>query len=321
VLRCATLSTPSLRNDGVMTRRGLYLFVALGLIWGIPYLFIKIAVEELTPEFLVLARCAIAAALLLPIAARQRALAPVMRRWKPLLAFSVFEIVLPWYALNAAEKTLPSSTTGLLLASIPLVAIGVAFVMGRRHRVTALTVLGLLTGTAGVAAVVGLDLGGGDLGAVALIGVAVVGYAIGPAILSKWMHDLPGLGVMALALTISGLIYLPIVAITGGWPTEVPSAPVITSVFVLAIVCSAVAFLLMFALIAEIGPVRMTAITYVNPAVAVVAGALVLGEAVTVYTGLGFALILIGCWLVTLPDKKAQATTEPSTETQPTPAV
>ncbi|MBA4347164.1 MAG: EamA family transporter, partial [Microbacterium sp.] len=238
-----------------MTRRGLYLFVALGLIWGIPYLFIKIAVEELTPEFLVLARCAIAAALLLPIAARQRALAPVLRRWKPLLAFSIFEIVMPWYALNAAEKTLPSSTTGLLLASIPLVAIGVAFVMGRRHRVTALTVLGLMTGTAGVAAVVGLDLGGGDLGAVALIGVAVVGYAIGPAILSKWMHDLPGLGIMALALTISGLIYLPIVAITGGWPTEVPSPPVITSVFVLAIVCSAVAFLLMFALIAEIGPV------------------------------------------------------------------
>lgn len=321
MLTCATLSTPSLRNDGLMTRRGLYLFIALGLIWGIPYLFIKIAVEELTPEFLVLARCAIAAALLLPIAARQRALAPVLRRWKPLLAFSTFEIVMPWYALNAAEKTLPSSTTGLLLASIPLVAIGVAFVMGRRHRVTAITVLGLITGTAGVAAVVGLDLGGGDLGAVALIGVAVVGYAIGPAILSKWMHDLPGLGIMALALTISGLIYLPIVGITGGWPTEVPSPPVITSVFVLAIVCSAVAFLLMFALIAEIGPVRMTAITYVNPAVAVVAGALVLGEAVTVYTGLGFALILIGCWLVTLPDKKAQATAEPSTETQPTPAV
>ncbi|MDX2026140.1 DMT family transporter, partial [Microcella sp.] len=238
-----------------MTRRGLYLFVALGLIWGIPYLFIKIAVAELTPEFLVLARCLIAAALLLPIAARQRALAPVLRRWKPLLAFAVAEIVLPWYALNAAEKTLPSSTTGLLLASIPLVAIGVAFVMGRRHRVTALTVLGLITGTAGVAAVVGLDLGGGDLGAVALIGVAVVGYAVGPAILSKWMHDLPGLGVMALALTIAGLIYVPIVAMTGGWPTEVPSPPVITSVFVLAIVCSAVAFLLMFALIAEIGPV------------------------------------------------------------------
>ncbi len=313
---------PRLRQNEHMTRRGLILFAALGLIWGIPYLFIKIAVAEITPEFLVLARCLLAAALLLPIAARQRALGPVLRRWKPLLAFTVAEIVFPWYALNAAEVRLPSSTTGLLLASIPLVAIGVAFVLGRRHRVTALTVLGLITGTAGVVAVVGLDLGGSDLGSVALVAVAVVGYAIGPAILAKWMHDLPGLGVMALALTIAGVIYLPIVAITGGWPTEVPSPPVITSVLVLAVFCSAVAFLLMFALIAEIGPVRMTAITYVNPAVAVVAGALVLGEAVTVYTGLGFALILIGCWLVTKPDARAAVPeVAEATETRPIPIV
>lgn len=298
-----------------MTRRGLFLFAALGVIWGIPYLFIKIAVGELSPEFLVLARCALAAALLLPIAARRRALLPVLRRWRVLLAFAVAEIVLPWYALNAAEVTLPSSTTGLLLASIPLVAIGVAFLFGRRHRVTVLTVLGLITGTAGVAAVVGLDLGGGDLGAVALLSVAVVGYAVGPAILAKYMSDLPGIGVMALALAASAIIYLPIVGITGRWPTAIPSLEVIVAVLVLAVVCSAIAFLLMFALIAEIGPVRMTAITYVNPAVAVVAGALVLGEAVTVFTGLGFILILIGCWLVTLPDRSAAAAAPTERET------
>jgi drug/metabolite transporter (DMT)-like permease len=305
-----------------MTRRGLILFAALGVVWGIPYLFIKIAVVELSPEFLVLARCVLAAALLLPIAAQRRALTPVIRRWKPLLAFAIIEIVLPWYALNAAEVRLPSSTTGLLLASIPLVAIGVAFVMGRRHRVTALNALGLVIGTAGVVAVVGLDLGGSDLGSVVLIGVAVVGYAIGPAILARWMHDLPGIGVMALALTVAGLIYLPVLAITGGWPTAVPSPPVIVSVLVLAVLCSAIAFVLMFALIAEIGPVRMTAITYVNPAVAVVAGALVLSEPVTVFTGLGFALILIGCWLVTKPDKRAAApNVAEATETRPIPIV
>jgi drug/metabolite transporter (DMT)-like permease len=286
-----------------MTRRGLILFAALGIIWGVPYLFIKIAVTELSPEFLVLARCVIAAALLLPIAARHRALAPVLRRWKPLLAFTVAEIVLPWYALNAAEVSLPSSTTGLLLASIPIVAIGVVAVLGGGDRIRALNALGIVIGMAGVAVVVGLDLSGNDLGSVALVGVAVVGYAIGPVILARWMHDLPGIGVMAAALGLAGLIYLPIVAITGGWPTEVPSAPVITSVLVLAVLCSAVAFLLMFALIAEIGPIRMSAITYVNPAVAVVAGALVLSEVITVFTGLGFILILIGCWFVTLPQR------------------
>lgn len=296
-----------MRENGPVTRRGLILFAALGVIWGIPYLFIKIAVDELSPEFLVLARCVIAAALLLPIAARRGALRPALRHWKAVVGFAAVEIVLSWTALNAAETRLPSSTTGLLLASIPLVAIGVAVVFGQRHRVTALTVLGLVTGTAGVAAIVGLDLGGGDLGAVALLGLTVIGYAVGPAILAKWLGDVPGLGVMALALSAAALMTLPIIGITGGWPTAVPSPSAIAAVVVLAVVCSALAFVLMFALIAEIGPVRMTAITYVNPAVAVIAGALVLGEEVTLFTGLGFVLILVGCWLVTLPDRPTAA--------------
>ena len=297
-----------------MTRRGLILFASLGVIWGVPYLFIKIAVVELSPEMLVLARCTLAAALLLPIAARHRAIRPVLRRWKPLLAFTIAEIVLPWYFLNAAEKSLPSSTTGLLLASIPLVAIGVGFALGRRDRLTAVNGVGIVIGMLGVVAVVGLDLSGSDLGSVAMLGVAVVGYAVGPVILSRWMHDLPGVGIMALALALSALIYLPVVALTGGWPAAVPSTPTIVSVLVLAVLCSAVAFLLMFALIAEIGPLRMTAITYVNPAVAVVAGALVLGEPVTVWTLVGFALILLGCALVTRPDPRAAATPEAASE-------
>ena len=291
-----------------MTRRGLILFASLGVIWGIPYLFIKIAIAELTPEFLVLARTALAAALLLPIAARRGAISPVLRRWRPLLAFTLFEIVLAWYFINAAEQTLPSSTVGLLLASIPLVAIVVAFVMGRRDRLTAINGVGVVLGMLGVAAIVGLDVGGSDLGAVAQLAVAVVGYAIGPAILARWMHDLPGVGVIAVALGLSAVAYLPIVALTGGWPTEVPSTMTIVSVVVLAVLCSAVAFLLMFALVAEVGPIRMSAITYVNPAVAVLAGALFLGEAVSVWTLVGFVTILAGCALVTRPDPRARAT-------------
>jgi threonine/homoserine efflux transporter RhtA len=106
-----------------MTRRGIILFAALGLIWGIPYLFIKIAVVELSPEFLVLSRAALAAVILLPLAAYRRALAPVLRRWKPLLAFALIEIAVPWYFLSSAETTLPSSTTGLLLSAVPLAAV------------------------------------------------------------------------------------------------------------------------------------------------------------------------------------------------------
>lgn len=290
-----------------MTRRGLILFASLGIIWGIPYLFIKIAIAELTPEFLVLARTALAAALLLPIAARHRAIVPVLRRWRPLLAFALFEIVLSWYFINAAEQTLPSSTVGLLLASIPLVAMVVAFVMGRRDRLTAVNGVGVVLGMLGVAAIVGLDVGGSDIVAVGQLAIAVVGYAVGPAILARHMNDLPGVGVIAVALGVSAIVYVPIVALTGGWPTEVPSTLTIVSVVVLAVLCSAVAFLLMFALVAEVGPIRMSAITYVNPAVAVVAGALFLGEQITVWTLVGFVTILVGCALVTRPDPRARA--------------
>ena len=287
-----------------MTRRGILLFAALGLIWGIPYLFIKIAVVELTPQMLVLARAGLAALILLPIAAQRGAIMPVLRRWKVLLAFAFAEMVLPWYFLNSAEVSLPSSTTGLLLATVPLVAIGIAVFFGRRDRVTALNWVGIVIGMLGVAAIVGLDLGGSDPVGVAKLLVVVVGYAVGPAILARWMSDMSPIGVTALALTITALVALPAVAFTNGWPSTVPSPPVIVSVLVLAVLCSAVAFLLMFALVAEIGPIRMTAITYVNPAVAVLAGALVLGEAVTVWTIVGFGLILVGCALVTRPDRR-----------------
>lgn len=285
-----------------MTRRGIILFAALGIVWGVPYLFIKIAVEELSPEMLVLARCALGAALLIPLAAHRRAILPVLRRWKPLLAFSIAEIAVPWYFLNAAEQRLPSSTTGLLLAAVPIAAIAIAFVLGRRDRVTPLNVVGITLGMLGVTAIVGLDLGASDLTGVAQLAVVVIGYALGPAILARWLGDLPGVGVMALALAITAALYVPLTLTTGGWPTAIPTAPVLVSVIVLAVVCSALAFMLMFALIAEIGPIRMTAITYVNPAVAVIAGALVLGEQITLWTVLGFALILFGCWLATKPD-------------------
>jgi drug/metabolite transporter (DMT)-like permease len=247
----------------------------------------------------VFGRSAIGALLLLPIAIFRKQLVPVLRRWKPLLAYTLVEIVIPWFFLSTAEERLPSSTAGLLLAAIPVVGVGVAVVMGRPARLSGGNWLGILLGTLGVAALVGLDVAGSDLIAVAQLGVVVIGYAFGPAILSRWMGDLPGIGVVAASLAIAAVIYIPVVTILGSWPTAWPSVPVLGSVIALGVVCSALAFLLMFALIAEIGPMRMTTITYVNPAVAIVAGALVLGEQITVWTIVGFVLVLGGSYLVT----------------------
>ncbi|WP_173923269.1 DMT family transporter [Agromyces sp. Marseille-P2726] len=282
-----------------MTRRGLILFAALGIAWGIPYLFIKVAVGELEPAMVVLGRAGLAALLLLPLAFFRREVAPVVRRWKPMLAYTVVEIIIPWYFLSSAEQRLPSSTAGLLLATVPLVGVAIAFIMGRPERLTRLNWLGIVLGMLGVAALVGLDVAGSDLIAVAEVGIVVVGYALGPAILARWMSDLPGVGVVAVSLAATAVVYVPFVLFTGAWPTAWPSDVVVWSIVVLAVVCSALAFLLMVALVSEIGPVKATAITYVNPAVAIVAGVLVLGERVTVWTIVGFALVLLGSYLVT----------------------
>lgn len=287
-----------------MTRRGLLLFAALGVAWGIPYLFIKVAVSELEPAMVVLGRSALAALLLMPLALFRREVWQVVRRWKPMAAYTLVEIVLPWYFLSSAEQRLPSSTAGLLLATVPLAGVGIAFLMGRPERLTRLNWLGIVLGMLGVAALVGLDIAGSDFIAVAEMAVVVVGYALGPAILARWMSDLPGVGVVAVSLAATAVVYVPFVLLTGAWPSAWPSTSVVVSIVVLAVVCSALAFLLMVALIGEIGPVKATAITYVNPAVAILAGVLVLGERVTVWTIAGFGLVLAGSYLVTR--KRAQ---------------
>ena len=282
-----------------MTRRGVILFSALGIAWGIPYLFIKVAVEELSPEMVVLARSGLAAVLLLPLVLVRREVGPVLRGWKPMAAYTICEIVIPWYFLSSAEQTLPSSTAGLLLAAVPLAGVAVAFAMGRPAHLTAVNWCGIALGMLGVAALVGLDVAGSNLVAVGKMAFVVIGYAVGPAILARWMSQLPGVGVTAVSLAGTAIVYAPFVLLTRSWPAAWPSAKVIVSIVVLAVVCSALAFVLMVALIGEIGPVKATAITYVNPAVAMLAGVLILDEHVTVWTIVGFVLVLSGSFLVT----------------------
>ena len=275
------------------------MFAALGIAWGIPYLLIKVAVGELTASQLVLGRTALAAALLLPVALARGQVGAVLRRWPAVLAYTVVEIAVPWVFMGRAEQQLPSSTTGLLITAVPLAGLAVAALTGRPERLGASGQAGLVLGLLGVAALVGLDVGGSTLVPVVEVGVVVLGYAVGPAILSRRLGDLPGLGVVAVSLTLCALCYVPVVLLGGGLPQRVPSTDVVLSVVALAVVCTAAGFLLLFSLIGAIGPVRATTITYVNPAVAVVAGALVLHEPVTAWTVVGFVLVVLGSVLVT----------------------
>ena len=280
-----------------MSKRGWVLFLAMGVIWGVPYLLIKVAVDELSPSTLVLARTAVASLVLLPVALARGRLGEVLVSWRPLVAFAVIEITVPWLLLGVAEQRLSSSLTALLIASVPLVSAVLAVASRSDDRLDGRRGVGLLVGFAGVAALVGFDVGGGDLGAVAALAVVAVCYATGPLILSRWLSHLPGLGVITASLALTALAYLPVgvAQAPGSWP----STDVVLSVLGLAVLCTAIAFVVFFALIAEVGPTRSTVITYVNPAVAVLLGVTLLDESFTVATAVGFALILTGSVLAT----------------------
>jgi drug/metabolite transporter (DMT)-like permease len=280
-----------------MTRRGAVLFAAMCVIWGIPYLMIRVAVRELAPVTLVFFRTSLGALVLTPFAAARGDLRPLLSRWWPVVAYTAVEVAIPWVLLARAETRLSSSLTGLLIAAVPLVGAVVVGLTGARERQGRRRWIGLLIGLVGVSALVGLDLGQVDALAVVEIGVVAVGYALGPIILSRRLADAPPLGVVAASLLLSAIVYAPFAAFR--WPTTMPSSHVVESVLGLAIVCTALAFLLFFALIAEVGPVRATVITYVNPAVAAILGVTILSEHLTGGMLLGFALILAGCFFAT----------------------
>jgi drug/metabolite transporter (DMT)-like permease len=279
-----------------MSRRGWLLFCAMGVIWGIPYLLIRVAVREIDPPTLVFARSAPAALLLLPLAAHRGFLRPLLARWRWIVLFAVVEMAVPWLLLSSAEQHVTSSTAGLLIAGVPLIAAVLYPLFRHTERLDQRRIVGLLVGFAGVAALVGIDVRGSNLLAVAEIGVVAIGYSLGPLVVARRLPDLPSLGVVSVALGLTALVYLPVAATHR--PTHL-SAEVIWAVVGLAFVCSALAFLLFFALIAEVGPARSTVITYVNPAVAVVLGVALLGEPFTAGMAVGFPLILIGSVLAT----------------------
>jgi drug/metabolite transporter (DMT)-like permease len=280
-----------------MTRRGWLLFAAMGVIWGVPYLLIKVAVADLSPASLVFLRTATGALVLLPIAAARGSIMPLRAHWRWILVYTVVEVAVPWMLLSDAERHISSSLAGLLIAAVPFIGALLALVTGGDDRLDGRRLAGLLVGFVGVATLVGFDLSGGNLGAAGEIAVVTVGYALGPMIIARRLGGAPAVGVVAASLVLTAIGYAPVGVLQ--LPAHAPSLQVILAVAGLGVVCTALAFLLFFALIAEVGPVRATVITYVNPAVALTLGVAVLGEAFTVGTGVGFVLILLGSYLAT----------------------
>ncbi len=280
-----------------MSRRGVILFLSLGLIWGLPYLLIKVSVEYLSPEVIVFLRVFLAAIILLPIVIKRGYLRQLKGHWKWVFIFAIVEIAFPFGALTFAEIKLSSSMTGLLIAAVPIVSAIFAWRLGIDDRITGNRILGLTIGILGVASLVGLDVTGSEIISAALLAITVIGYALGPIIVSQKLSQAPALAAIAMAMVINSVIYAPLAFISR--PNETVPVNVWLAVAVLGAVCTALAFMLFFSLVAEVGPARTTVITYINPAVAVILGILVLSEPITLGLLIGFPLILIGSFLAT----------------------
>lgn len=281
-----------------MSAKGWWLFAAMALLWGVPYLFIKEAVESYSPAAVVGGRTLIAALILLPIALHRKALRPAFKVWPWVLVLGAVEMAGPFLLLAHAEQTLSSGLTGLLVATVPLFAALIGLTRGDRSVLRPLRAFGLIIGFGGVAVVVagpGFAAGGpGALIAVGEVLLVAVLYAIAPFIIATKLRDIPALGTITLSLLFVGIFYLPIALLT---QNEVPTVRSTVSLLALAVLCTAVAFIAFFALIAEVGPVRAPLFTYVNPVVAIALGAIILGEELTLGLLIGFPLVILGCWL------------------------
>jgi drug/metabolite transporter (DMT)-like permease len=274
------------------------LFAAVSVLWGVPYLMIKVAVEEVSPVGVVAARTLLAAAILLPLAAGTGALRAVRHRWPELLGLAALEIAVPFTLISAGERHVSSSLTAIVIAAGPFMAAAVGAATGR-ERVGPWNLVGMAVGLAGVALLVGVDVGGDRdaLLGVAMILGAVTCYAVAVIWMRVRFSDLPATGMMAVVCAAAAAMTLPFAL--ASLPGEVPSGEVLWSLAGLGLGCTALALVLYMALISEVGGVRAILITYVNPVVAVIAGVAVLNEPLTGAMVAGMALIAAGSWVAT----------------------
>jgi drug/metabolite transporter (DMT)-like permease len=283
-----------------MSRRGWIAFAALSLIWGVPYLFIKIAVDDgISPFFLSWARLVLGAGVLIALVPREsfEMLRSGPRGW--ILAYAIAEMTLPFPLIAAGEQHVDSTIAAIVIATVPLIIALLALRFDHTERPTRTRMLGMLLGLAGVVALVGIDLSGATselVGALAVMGAAV-GYAIGPMIIKRHLLDYDPRATMAASLTVASVLLTPAGLLT--IPESVPPADAVTSLIVLGLVCTAAAFVILMILVSEVGAGRASIITYINPVIAVALGVVVLGESPGAGAIAGLLLILAGSWLAT----------------------
>lgn len=295
-----------------MSRKALILFLALGVIWGVPYLLIRVAVADYHPVIVAFGRAAIGALVLLPFALRGKGIMAGFRKPGWLLLYTLVEISGPWFLIGSAETRVTSSLAGLIIALTPIIAAILGVVLSQ-ERLGAGRLAGLALGLAGVVALLGFDEQPVELWPALALGLSALGYAVGPIIVVRKLAEAEASAVVVASLIVASVLYLPFVP--AHWPARI-TLDASLAVTALAVFCTALAFQLLFALIAEVGAARATVIAYLNPAVAVLLGVAVLSEPLSLALLAGFALIVAGSYFATARAQRAGvATTGEAEET------
>ena len=282
-----------------MSRKGFLLFLMAGVAWGVPYLFIKFAGADFSTASIVFSRVVIGAAVLIPLAAYRKTLMPALREWRWVLVFALIEMVGPWWLITEAERHIDSGLAGLLVATVPFFGLPIAYVLGDKSVAHPKTIFGMITGFGGLILLVGIDSIAGHIQPlyVGFIVLAAIGYAVAPAVAARKLQHVSSDASIGLSMAMVAVVYAIPAAFT--LPNDIAAGPSLgawASLLALGVICSAIAFVVFFALIKEVDAARATLITYPNTAVAILLGVLLAGEKFTVGMAVGLPLVAVGSY-------------------------
>ena len=281
-----------------MSRRAYFHFAVSGLFWGIPYLLMKVAVRDLEPAVIVCGRVLIGAAILIPLAIHQKVLMDAIRGWRYVLPYAIFEMMIPWILITNAEKKISSGLAGLLVATVPIWSTIFASLAGDKTVWHSKRLVGIAVGFAGLVGLVGYEsiFGETDIISILMMVVAAISYSFAVNMISLKLPDVSGIAINGVAMFITAVAYAPLMIMQ--WPAAgTVSSESALSLLALGIFCTALAFISFFIVMKEIGPARASIGTYVNTAVAVVLGVIILSEPLTLGIIIGLPLVMIGSFL------------------------
>jgi drug/metabolite transporter (DMT)-like permease len=287
-----------------VSRKSLFYFLLVGFLWGIPYLLMKVAVEEIPPSAIVAGRTLIGAAILIPVALYRKTFKGAVLGFKYVAFYALLEMIGPWILISTAQKKIDSGLAGLLISTVPIFAAIITSLRGDHSVWQFKRMFGIVVGFIGLIAVVGIESFSGNShpASIAMMILAAMGYSYAIIMVTTNLPLVDGIAINGLAMAITSIFWAPLAI--AQWPAQVSLKPAM-SLIALGVLCTALAFLIFFKLLAEIGPARGSLVTYLNTSVAVVLGVIVLDEPITTGLIVGLPLVLIGSYLASKKSESA----------------